>query len=193
MKGMTLFLASLLFQAAPPPKPAPEPPKPVVEAPPAPAAVPRPAGPADISAVRTVYLLPMGSGFDQYLANRLVSSRAVKVVTDPRIADAVFTDRIGEGLEAKLQEIYAPPKPPARPKDKEGEKEKEEAPPAVEDRPPRFGIASTRGRGNVFLVNPHTKIVLWSIMVLPSGAGPKDLDEAAEEVTRQYKKAAQGK
>jgi hypothetical protein len=57
---------------------------------------------AELSSVHTVYLLPMGSALDQYLANRLTSEHVFQVVTDPKLADAVFTDRIGSAFEEKL-------------------------------------------------------------------------------------------
>ena len=37
-------------------------------------------------------------GLDQYLANRLTDDHIFQVVTDPKQADAVFTDRIGEAF-----------------------------------------------------------------------------------------------
>src|SRR3982750_2480125 len=61
-----------------------------------------------ISDVHSVYLLPMSGGLDQYLANRL--GGVFRVVTDPKLADAVFTDQLGESLEQKLAKLYPPPK-----------------------------------------------------------------------------------
>src|SRR3954453_3223484 len=59
---------------------------------------------ATVADVQAVYLLPMSAGLDQFLANRL---RGVfRVVTDPKLADAVFTDRLGEPFEQKLAELY---------------------------------------------------------------------------------------
>ncbi|MBS1854098.1 MAG: hypothetical protein JST11_01930 [Acidobacteria bacterium] len=64
---------------------------------------------ADLSAVHNVYLLKMSKGFDQYLANRLTNGKIFQVVTDPKMADAIFTDQIGEGFEAKLKGLFPPP------------------------------------------------------------------------------------
>ena len=72
-----------------------------------------------LAQVRSVYLLSMGSGLDQYLANQLTSGKVLLVVTDPAKADAVLTDRLGVQFEQKLKELYpepaapkpAPPKP----------------------------------------------------------------------------------
>jgi hypothetical protein len=50
---------------------------------------------AQTAGVRTVYILPMAGGLDQYLAGWLTREHIMQVVTDPRAADAVFTDRLG--------------------------------------------------------------------------------------------------
>src|ERR1017187_10229063 len=77
-------------------------------------------GGAELSGVHTVYVLSMSKGLDQYLANRLANDHLFQVVTDPKLADAFLTDRIGESLQAKLEEIFAPPPPEkAAPADKE--------------------------------------------------------------------------
>ena len=55
----------------------------------------------DLSTVHTVYLLKMSRGLDQFLASRLTSDHVFRVVTDPKLADTVFTDQIGEGFEMK--------------------------------------------------------------------------------------------
>ena len=53
------------------------------------------AGAAGLDDIKTVYLLPMTNGFDQYLAIRLTTGVVLQVVTDPEKADAILTDRIG--------------------------------------------------------------------------------------------------
>ena len=81
-------------------------------------------GAADLSGVRSVYLLPMARGLDQYLANRLTNEGVFQVVTDPAKADAFFTDRVGEGFEQKLADLLPEPEKPAEAKaeeDKAGE------------------------------------------------------------------------
>src|SRR5579864_7116417 len=78
---------------------------------------------ADLANVHSVYLLSMSHGLDQYLANRLTSDHVFRIVTDPKLADAVLTDHIGEAFEAQLETMFPKPeapKPPATaPKDKE--------------------------------------------------------------------------
>jgi hypothetical protein len=44
---------------------------------------------ADVTSVKAVYLLPMAGGLDQYLANRLTGDQVFRVVTDPKLADAI--------------------------------------------------------------------------------------------------------
>jgi hypothetical protein len=61
-----------------------------------------------LSAVHKVYLLPMSKGLDQYLANRLISEHVLEVVTDPKLADAVFTDRIGDSFETQWSGLVRP-------------------------------------------------------------------------------------
>src|ERR1035441_9164742 len=74
---------------------------------------------ADLANVHTVYVLKMSKGLDQFLANRLTSDHVFRIVTDPKLADAVFTDQLGEGFQMKLEEFSpAPdsdkPAPPAK-------------------------------------------------------------------------------
>jgi hypothetical protein len=63
--------------------------------------------------IKTVYFLPMGNGLDQYLANWLTRTGRFEVVTDPALAEAVFTDRLGAAFEASMKELYPPAEPEA--------------------------------------------------------------------------------
>jgi hypothetical protein len=74
---------------------------------------------ADLAGVHSVYLMPMSRALDQYLANRLTNEHVFQVVTDPKLADAIFTDRIGEGFQMQLETISPTPKPP-KPETKDG-------------------------------------------------------------------------
>src|SRR5262245_17416748 len=71
----------------------------------------------DLAEVRNVYLLKMPKGFDQYLANQLTNGKVFQVVTDPKLADAIITDQIGENFQAKMDELYPPPEPPKEEKE----------------------------------------------------------------------------
>ena len=79
---------------------------------------------ADLAGVRTVYVLPMSRGMDQYLANRLANERLFTVVTDPKLADAVLTDHIGESFESQMEALFPPP--PAEVPVKKDAKDKKE-------------------------------------------------------------------
>ena len=95
-------------------------------------------GGAELSAVHTVYVLSMSKGLDQYLANRLASDHLFQVVTDPKLADAVFTDHIGESFQSQMEALYPPPPPPEKPakpemKDKETKEGKDKKDPKSDD------------------------------------------------------------
>jgi hypothetical protein len=78
---------------------------------------------ADLASVHSVYLLPMARGMDQYLANQLTNEHVFRVVTDPKLADAVFTDHISEAFQAELEDFSPAPKPPAPAKPANAESE----------------------------------------------------------------------
>src|SRR5438876_11798510 len=104
---------------------------------------------ADVPGVQAVYLLPMAGGLDQYLANRLTGAGVFRVVTDPKLADAVFTDQLGMGFEQKLTDLYAPPEPA-----EDGKMDK--------DKPPARVSSFGRGKGTIFLVDLKSRAVIWS-------------------------------
>src|SRR5687767_3179454 len=149
---------------------------------------------AELSQVQFVYLLPMGSGLDQYMANWLVRENVYQVVTDPQKADAVLTDQIGVPLQEKLLELYPPPPLPEPPEDEkkaEDEKKKEEGGLKGDLSRPRSTF--TRGRGNVFLVDLKSRRVLWSVYERPKNSLPDELDKTSQRIVRQLKKAQTGK
>ena len=95
------------------------------------------------SAPRTVYVLPMSGGLDQFLAQWITREHVMQVVTDPKIADVVLTDRLGEAFEQKMAEIH--------PKDDK-----------KSDSTAHNAFRSSNGRGTVFLVDAKSHVVLWS-------------------------------
>lgn len=146
-----------------------------------------------LTQVKAVYLLPMGNGLDQYLASELIRERVFDVVTDPALADAVFTDRIGSAFEQMLSELYPPP-PETKPAvtDEKTAEKTAEAKPGTEqsvaaslaerpDVPPRISTFS-RGRGNVFLVDRRTKRVLWSDYRRPKNSRPDEINRVADKI-----------
>ena len=157
---------------------------------------------AQVSAVRSVYLLPMGGNLDQYLANRITSSGLFLVVTDPKKADAVFCDRLGPSLETRLEELFPEPevaKPDPAPaeaaKPKAGEKAdasaEEEAKPAEPAKPKedaaRFSSFG-RGKGTTFLVDGRNRAVLWSFYESPKNTSPQELDRVAGRIVDRLKR-----
>jgi len=148
---------------------------------------------ADLPGVHTVYLLKMGRGLDQYLASRLTSEHLFQIVTDPKLADTVMTDQIGESFQTKLEELFPTPQdpkatPPPKPKEEQVEGDnpflgetvnKLAAPPST------FG----RSRGTVFLVDAKSRQVVWSAFEPIKSGASKDMDATAVDIVNRLKKA----
>ncbi len=143
---------------------------------------------AELGQIQSVYLFPMGSGLDQHLAGHLTKLGLFQVVADPKKADAVFTDRLGEAFEQKLNELY-PLASPAEP-------EKASAAPssgrAREESAPRISSWG-RGRGTIFLVNTRTRAVIWSVYERPRDSSPDQVDRAAARIAERLKRDLKGK
>ena len=167
-------------------------------------------GGAELSGVHTVYVLSMSKGLDQYLANRLINDHVFQVVTDPKLADAFLTDRIGETLQSKLEEIFPPPAPEkAAPAEKPAstekpapaaEKKAKESPsnPMLGDTvnklaTPGASSSFTRSKGTVFLVDAKSRQVVWSVYELPKGSSAKDLNRTASDIVSRLKRDLNGK
>lgn len=134
--------------------------------------------------VKSVYLLPMASGMDQYLANALQGSNLYVVVTDPAAADAVFTDSIGPTFERKWKELYPPVQA-------ETEEEEEEV---KQDGGSTVPVSTfRRGRGVVFLVERKSKQVVWSTFAPPRDSRPATIDKTAQAIASRLKKDLGGK
>ena len=138
---------------------------------------------AELKDVKSVYLYPMLGGLDQHLAHRLTLSRTFRVVSDPKLADAVFTDQLGAQLEYRISHIKKDPPPaPATP------------PPAAAAPIPASTFATnaeteprtstfSRGRGTVFLVDAKSRQVVWSDYHRPAGSSPQELERTAKAMT----------
>jgi hypothetical protein len=156
---------------------------------------------ADLAEVHNVYLLRMTRGFDQYLANHLTGGKVFQVVTDPKLADTIITEQIGEGFETKLNELFPPPEPEAPPKpekpadkDVKGKSAKEEEAPAdsglITDTVNKLANPTSsfgRGKGMVFLVDAKSKQVIWSAYGLPKDSTSKELDRTALDIVSRIK------
>ena len=142
----------------------------------------------DAAKVHTVYLMPMGRGLDQYLANQLTRDHVFDVVTDPKTADAVFTDRLGPTFEQKLADLTNPEPVSPPPKDKD---DAAANPPSLADAlqkvsPPvsTFGA----GKGTVFLVDPKTHHVLWSAYKPSRSSNSDDVNRTASDIVSRLKR-----
>jgi hypothetical protein len=127
---------------------------------------------ADVTGVKSVYVLPMAGGLDQYLVNRLTGSQVFRVVTDPNLADAIFTEQLGEIFERKLTDLFPPPD--AEEKD--------------DNKPQPHASAFGRGKGTIFLVDLKTRAVIWSGYERHTGSKPDVLDRTAGRIVQQIKK-----
>src|SRR5215471_11480975 len=130
----------------------------------------------DLANVKNVYLLKMSKGLDQYLANRLTHERVFQIVTDPKLADAILTEQIGEGFEAKMDELFPPPEPPAKAEKKDAEEQQSAAAILGDTVNKLTNPPSTlsRARGTVFLVDAKSKEVVWSTYEVPKDSSSRD-------------------
>jgi len=162
---------------------------------------------ADLSAVKNVYVMPMNRGLDQYLASRLTAQGVFSIVTDPKLADAVLTDRVGEALQTQLEIISPTPKPeteedaeptakadakPARPSRSDGDNNSpisafsanNGSAGAAATQPSTFG----RSKGNIFLVDAKSRQVLWSTYDPPKTNAARDLNRTASDIVSRIRK-----
>jgi hypothetical protein len=147
--------------------------------------------------VKRVYILAMTANMDQFLASQLTKSGLFEVVTDPKKADAIITDRVGESFENRLDVLYPPPAPPAPPKP--AEETKADAPTksardanseklagldlAASSHPSSMG----RGKGNIFIVSRDSRSVLWSVYEPPKNNTSGELTKTAARVVKHLK------
>lgn len=158
---------------------------------------------ADLAGVRSVYVLPMSRGLDQYLANRLTNEHLFLVVTDAKLADAVFTDHIGEAFQTQMEALFPPP-PAEKPAKKEATDKEVKGKKDQKDEDPKGtplmtetvnklsnpGLTSGFGRakGTVFLVDAKSHQVVWSVYEPPKGSANNDLDRTASDIVSRIKK-----
>ncbi len=168
--------------------------------------------PANLSEVKTVYILPMATGMDQYLASRLTREGVLQVVTDPAKADALLTDHLGASFEARVKELYPELKPVAVTAGAKGEAASQKADDKGEAQAPekagsgRSGAlggfdlktpdiqpvhAPSRARGTIFLVKRGSWEVLWSAYREPRGRQSKEQERTAGEFVKELKASLQ--
>jgi hypothetical protein len=124
----------------------------------------------------SVYFFPMNNALDQYVANRITKDKVFRVVTEPKRAGAVFTDKLGEDFEKRMMELY-----PSGPADTE---KSETA--ANKDERPKYPFQA-RARGTIFLVDVHTRGVIWSLYEPPRNSRPDEMNRAAERIVKRLK------
>ena len=120
-----------------------------------------------------VYILPMAGGLDQFVAGWLTREHVLHVVADPKIADVVLTDRLGEAFEQKMAQIH--------PRDDKNS----------DSNATHNTFRSSRGRGTVFLVDVKTRQVLWSDYEKIPGSNSNDsLNHEAERIAKKLQISA---
>jgi hypothetical protein len=132
----------------------------------------------DLSSVKTVYLLPMGNGLDQFLAVKLANGAILQVVTDPQKADAILTDHVGGGFETKLDELYSTTQ------------KKDDV--DVFAPTPRSS-SPIKARGAIFLVDRKTRNVIWSDYEQLKNTSPADMKHIADKIAAKLAKDVKGK
>jgi hypothetical protein len=133
------------------------------------------AGSPELSTIKSVYMLPMQAGLDQYLAVRLTTGGILRVVTDPQLADAVFTDRIGAGFDETLRDLTTSPEEKAE-RAKNGDDSRVFLSPGI------------RGKGSVFLVGRKTHAVVWSMHSEYRDSQAETLNRLAVKIADQLRK-----
>ena len=174
------------------------------------------AGAAEIggSKVNTVYILPMAHGLDQHIANCLTREHVGEVVADPQRADALLTDRLGGSIEYQLEKLHPTPKPPDESAKSESDSESDKDAGDPSDKSDKGEKNSTKGRraprmmaeggpprtttfgggkGTLFLVDAHTRNVLWSVYEKPKNTSPDEMDRTATRVVTRLKQDLAGK
>jgi hypothetical protein len=151
------------------------------------------AGAAEIggSSVRTIYILPMGHGLDQYVANRLTREHVLDVVADAARADAILTDNLGKPLEVELEKLHPTPKPQEQDADADSEDSDSPQPSRTKKTFTTSEVPIStfaRGKGTLFLVDAHSRAVLWSVYERPVKSTPDELDHTARRVVDRLKR-----
>ena len=147
---------------------------------------------ADLGRVRSVYTWPMTRSFDQYLAEQITTESVFDVVVDPKLANAVLTDRIDSHFLAAMDELFPLPEPddPAETEQAATEKKDEVSNESIEaggafKRPVNRPMGSPRG--TLFLVDVHSRTVLWSTYLKEYDPSPNKLHQQARSVVKRIK------
>jgi hypothetical protein len=143
-----------------------------------------------LGSVKTVYFWPMHNSLDQYLAEQLSGEQMFQVVVDPKLADAIITERIDAPFLKAMDEVFGPPGGKPGKDDAAGSSTNAGS---VEEglEPPRpANRAMARPEGTVFLVHAASRKVLWSTFIDQKDFKPKDLHRQAQDIVERLKKSA---
>jgi hypothetical protein len=128
---------------------------------------------AQPAALRSVYILPMAGGLDQYLAERLAQEHVMQVVADSKLADTVMTDHLNEAFADTLAKLHP---------------RKDET--ASEETQHTFHSGSNKG--TIFLVDAKSREVIWSDYEKPRRNQSSHMSREAERIVKKMQ-AALGK
>ena len=130
------------------------------------------------SGPKTVYIFPMAGGLDQYVAQWLTKDHVMQVVTDPKAAEVVMTDRLGQAFELQMKQIHPDPVKAGKDKDDKSEIKSNDDAPHI--------FRSSRALGTIFLVDAKSRQVLWSDYEKPPRSNSdRDLNRTAEEIAKK--------
>jgi hypothetical protein len=146
---------------------------------------------SNLSSVQSVYIMPMSGGYHQHLANRLIRLGLFQVVADPHHADAILTDRLGEGLEARLDVYDTASKRREEAEHPPAEGVKGDSSVTLADRPITTSLSG--GKGTLFLIDRKSRRLLWSTFEKPKNVTAKQLDRSAGRVADRIKDQWAGK
>jgi hypothetical protein len=143
---------------------------------------------AALGNVKTIYFWPMRHSLDQYLAEQL-SAGQFQVVVDPKLADAIMTERIDAPFLKAMDELFAA----------SGEAAKTATESATTGGSVEEGLepvrpanrAMGRPEGTVFLVHAASRRVLWSTFINQKDTLPKNLHQQAKDVAERLRKGMQ--
>jgi hypothetical protein len=124
---------------------------------------------AQYSGPKTVYILPMAGGLDQYVAQWLTKEHLMQVVTDPKAAEVFMTDSLGQAFEQRLKQLVPP-----ETSSKTGGDDSQHI------------FRTSRTKGTIFIVDAKTHHVLWSDhQKPPSSNSDRSLNRTAEEIAKK--------
>ena len=150
---------------------------------------------ADLGRVRSIYTWPMTRSFDQYLAEQIAAESVFDVVVDPKLANAVLTDRIDSHFLAAMDELFPLPEPGDPAETEKAATEKKDDKDDVANESIEAGGAFKRPvnrpmgspRGTLFLVDVHSRTVLWSTYIKEYDPSPNKLHQQARSVVKRIK------